>query len=122
MIAWLMLAQAAVIGVLGAAVTVAGIAKVKMNDWILGAAAIAVVSLVVQIVASIIAPIAGAGPTGDPFEYWVYLIVALLIPAGLAFWALIDKGRWGVVALGLGLLTAAVMVYRMHQIWFVQVF
>lgn len=56
MIAWMMLAQAALLGLLGAGVTVAGIAKVRMNDWILGAAAIATLTLVVQIVASIIAP------------------------------------------------------------------
>ena len=93
-----------------------------MNDWILGAAAIATLTLVVQIVASIIAPFTGSGPTGDPFEYWVYLVMAVLIPPAVALWALIDKGRWGVVALGVALMSVGVMVYRMHQIWFVQVF
>ncbi|MGO1574443.1 hypothetical protein [Agrococcus casei] len=122
MIAWMMLAQAALLGLLGAGVTVAGIAKVRMNDWILGAAAIATLTLVVQIVASIIAPFTGSGPTGDPFEYWVYLVMAVLIPPAVALWALIDKGRWGVVALGVALMSVGVMVYRMHQIWFVQVF
>ncbi|MGO3757480.1 MAG: hypothetical protein ACTJGQ_01285 [Agrococcus casei] len=122
MIAWMMLAQAALLGLLGAGVTVAGIAKVRMNDWILGAAAIATLTLVVQIVASIIAPFTGSGPTGDPFEYWVYLVMAVLIPPAVALWALIDKGRWGMVALGVALMSVGVMVYRMHQIWFVQVF
>ena len=122
MIAWLMLVQAAFIGLLGAGVTIAGIAKVKMNDWILGATALAVLTLIVQIVASIIAPFAGSAPTGDPFEYWVYLIFAAAIPIAAGFWALLDKGRWGVLALGLALLSVAIMVYRMHQIWFVQVF
>lgn len=122
MIAWLMLAQAVFVGLLGAGVSIAGIAKVKMNDWILAAAALTVLTLVVQIVASIIAPFAGSSPTGDPFEYWVYLIFALVIPVAAAFWALLDKGRWGVLALGLALLTVAIMVYRMQQIWFVQVF
>ena len=122
MIAWLVLAQAALVGLLGVGVTIAGIAKVRMNDWLLAAAAIATLTLVVQIVASIVAPFVGSVPTGDPFEYWVYLIMALLIPPAAALWALIDKGRWGVVALGVGLMSVAVMIYRMHQIWFVQVY
>lgn len=48
--------------------------------------------------------------------------MAVLIPPAVALWALIDKGRWGVVALGVALMSVGVMVYRMHQIWFVQVF
>lgn len=121
MIAWLMLAQAIVVAVLGAAVLVAGLARVKMNDLVLGAAAVTLVSLVVQVVASIIAPIAGAGPTGDLLEYWTYLVSAVLIPPAATIWALADKGRWSVLVVGVGLLACAVMIYRMHQIWFVQI-
>jgi len=120
-IAWLMIAQAIVIAVLGAAVAIAGVAKVRMNDLVLGAAALTMLSLVVQVVASIVAPLVGAGPTGDLLEYWVYLISALLIPPAATIWAFADKGRWGVLVVGVGLLAVAVMVYRMHQIWFVQV-
>lgn len=121
MISWLMLTQAIVIAVLGAGVAIAGLAKVKMNDLVLGASALAMLSLVVQVVASIVAPIVGAGPTGDLLEYWVYLVTALLIPPAATLWAFADKGRWGVLVVGVGLLAVAVMVYRMHQIWFVQV-
>ncbi|MFC7432740.1 MULTISPECIES: hypothetical protein [unclassified Agrococcus] len=121
MISWLMLAQATVVGVLGAGVAIAGVAKARMNDLVLGAAALAMLSLVVQVVASIVAPIVGAGPTGDLLEYWVYLVTALLIPPAAVLWAFADKGRWSVLVVGVGLLAVAVMVYRMHQIWFVQV-
>lgn len=121
MIAWVMLSQAISIALLGLIVAIAGIAKVKMNDWFLGFAGFAFVTLIVQIVASIVAQVSGNGPTGDPFEYWTYLVSCFLIPPAAAFWALIDKGRWGVLALGIGLLAVAVMVYRMHQIWFVQI-
>lgn len=121
MIAWLMITQAIVIAALGLFVTISGIAKVKMNDLFLAFAAFSLVTLIVQIVASIVAQVAGNGPTGDPFEYWTYLVSCVLIPPAAAFWALIDKGRWGVLALGIGLLAVAVMVYRMHQIWFVQI-
>lgn len=75
-----------------------------------------------QVVASIIAPIAGAGPTGDLLEYWTYLITAVVIPPAAVLWALIDKkGEWSTLVVGIGILACAVMVYRMHQIWFVQV-
>ena len=121
MIAWLMITQAIVIAAMGAVVTVAGAFKAKMNDLFLAISAIAFVSLIVQVVASIVAQVMGNGPTGDPFEYWVYLVPCALIPPAAAFWALIDKGRWGVLALGIALLGVAVMVYRMHQIWFVQI-
>lgn len=120
MISWLMLTQAAGVGLLGAVVAIAGIARMRMNDLVLGAAALALVTLLVQVVASIVAPIAGAGPTGDLLEYWTYLVSALLIPPAATIWALADKGRWSVLVVGVGLLAVAVMVYRMHQIWFVQ--
>lgn len=121
MISWLMLTQSIVVAVLGAGVAIAGLVKVKMNDLVLGAAAITLLSLIVQVVASIIAPIVGAGPSGDLLEYWVYLVSALLIPPAAVLWAFADKGRWGVLVVGVGLLAVAVMVYRMHQIWFVQI-
>lgn len=122
MISWLMLAQATALGVIGAAVAVMGLARKPFNDWAFAGSAIAMLSLIVQTVASIIAPIAGAGPTGDPLEYWTYLITALMIPPAAVMWALVDKkGEWSTLVVGVGILAAAVMVYRMHQIWFVQV-
>ncbi|WP_143143626.1 hypothetical protein [Agrococcus sp. Marseille-P2731] len=122
MISWLMLAQAIGLGVIGAVVAVVGLTRRPFNDWVLGAAAFALLTLVVQVVASIIAPIVGAGPTGDLLEYWVYLISAILIPPAAVMWALIDKkGEWQTLVVGIGILACAVMAYRMHQIWFVQV-
>ena len=122
MIDWLMIAQAIGLGVVGAVVTVIGLLRKPFNDWILGAAALALLTLIVQAVASIVAPILGAGPTGDPLEYWVYLVSAILIPPAAVLWALIDKrGEWQTLVVGIGILACAVMVYRMHQIWFVQV-
>ncbi|WP_347754078.1 hypothetical protein [Agrococcus sp. ProA11] len=122
MISWLMLAQAIGLGVIGAGVAVVGFARKPFNDWILAAAAITFLTLIVQAVASFIAPIAGGGPTGDLLEYWVYLISALLIPPAAVMWALIDKrGEWQTLVVGIAILACAVMVYRMHQIWFVQI-
>jgi len=121
-ISWLMLAQASALGVIGAAVAIVGLARKPFNDWVFAGAAITMLSLVVQTVASIIAPLAAAGPTGDLLEYWTYLITALMIPPASVLWALVDKkGEWSTLVVGVGILACAVMVYRMHQIWFVQV-
>lgn len=122
MISWLMLAQAIALALIGAAVAILGLARRPFNDFVFAGAAIAMLSLIVQTVASIVAPILGAGPTGDLLEYWTYLITALMIPPAAVLWALVDKkGEWSTLVVGVGLLAVAVMVYRMHQIWFVQV-
>lgn len=122
MISWLMLAQAAALGIAGLIVAIAGLARRPFGDLALFAAIGAFATLVVQIVASIIAPIAGAGPTGDLLEYWTYLLSAILIPPAAVLWALVDKkGQWSTLIVGVGILACAVMVYRMHQIWFVQI-
>ncbi|MCH1883646.1 hypothetical protein [Agrococcus sp. ARC_14] len=122
MIDWLMIAQAIALAAIGLGIAIVGLLRKPFNDWVLGAAALVLLTLVVQAVASFIAPFAGAGPTGDLLEYWVYLISALLIPPAAVLWALIDKkGEWATLVVGIGMLACAVMVYRMHQIWFVQV-
>lgn len=122
MIDWLMLAQAIGLAVIGAGVVVLGLFRKPFNDWVLGAAALVLLTLIVQAVASFIAPFAGGGPTGDLLEYWVYLISALLIPPAAVLWALVDKkSEWTTLIVGIAILACAVMVYRMHQIWFVQV-
>lgn len=122
MISWLMLAQAIALALIGAAVAILGLARRPFNDFVFAGAAIAMLSLIVQTVASIVAPILGAGPTGDLLEYWTYLITALMIPPAAVLWALVDKkGEWATLVVGVGILAVAVMVYRMHQIWFVQV-
>lgn len=122
MIDWLMLAQAIGLAAIGLGVAIVGLLRKPFNDWILGAAALTLLTLIVQAVASVIAPIVGAGPSGDLFEYWVYLISALLIPPAAVMWALVDKkSEWQSLIVGIAILAVAVMVYRMHQIWFVQV-
>ena len=69
---------------------------------------------------ALIAPAAGNPPSGNPAEFWVYLVTAAVIPPLAVLWALTDRGRWSTVVLGVGALAVAVMAYRMHQIWTVQ--
>jgi uncharacterized membrane protein YqaE (UPF0057 family) len=115
---YLQVAIAVVAGLLGLAF---GLAGRKPNDLTIGATALVELLLIAQVVISLIAPAVGNSPTGSLLEFWIYLISALFIPPVAIFWALVDRGRWSTVVLSVAGLAVAVMVYRMIQIWFVQV-
>lgn len=115
---WLVVGIAVLVGV---GCVVAGFARAKPNDLVLGAAALVEVLLIAQVVIALIAPAVGNVPTGSLLEFWVYLVSAALLPPLAAFWALVERNRWSTVILGVACLAVAVMVYRMGQIWFIQV-
>lgn len=120
MIEWLLVTQVAVAVVVGLVALGLGLAGKGPNDLVLGGLALVELLLIVQVVVSIVAPFTGNTPTGDLLEFWVYLVTAVLIPPAAVLWALIDRGRWSTVILGVAALAIAVMVYRLGQIWFVQ--
>ncbi len=101
------------------ALVLGGIGRTPDDYSVLSTAAVGVV-LLVQIVIGIIAPLVGNLPTGDLLEWWIYLITALVLPIAAIAWALVDRSRWATVVMGIASLAVAVMLYRMHQIWFVQ--
>jgi hypothetical protein len=98
-----------------------GLAGRKPNDFTLGATAVVEVLLLAMLVIALLSPAFGNLPTGSGLEFWVYLVSAVLLPPVAAIWALVDRTRWSTVILGVACLAIAVMVYRMGQIWFVQV-
>jgi hypothetical protein len=100
---------------------VLGLAGRKPNDITLGALVLVEVLLVAQLVIALIAPGLGNHPSGSVPEFYVYLISALLIPPLAIFWGLIERTRWSTVVLGVAAFAIAVMVFRMEQIWSVQV-
>jgi hypothetical protein len=73
--------------------------------------------LLMQLIASITLVVLGERAAVDTWEFFGYLIVAILVPVGTAIWALIDRNRWSTVVMGAGVLTVVVMLVRMHQIW-----
>ncbi|WP_336659050.1 hypothetical protein [Leucobacter sp. USHLN153] len=87
------------------------------NDYTMGATLVVALLLIAQVVIAIAAPFAGNAPLGDPLEFWMYLIVALLLPLGAGFWALVDRTRWANLVLAVVHLSVAVMTYRMLVIW-----
>jgi hypothetical protein len=104
----------------GLVCVILGLAGRKPNDLtVLSVGAIEVL-LVAQAVVAIIAPLVGNPPTGNLVEFWAYLISALVIPPLAIFWALIERTRWSNVVLGAAAFAIAVMLWRMEQIWSVQ--
>jgi hypothetical protein len=105
---------------IGLATVILGLAGRKPDDISFGGVVLVELLLIAQIVISLIAPAFGNLPTGSGLEFWVYLITAAVIPPLAVLWGLIERNRWSTVVLGVAALAVAVMIYRMHQIWFVQ--
>ncbi len=120
MIEWFTTIAIAVSVIAGLIALVLGGIGRKPDDYsVLATAAVAVV-LIAQIVIGIVAPFVGNEPTGDIVEWWIYLVVALVLPVAAIAWALVDRSRWATIVMGVASLAVAVMVFRMNQIWFVQ--
>jgi hypothetical protein len=120
MVDWFVWVQLVIAVLAGVAAIIVGFAGVKPNDYTLGATLLVEALLVVQLVMAIIAPAFRNVATGSALEFWIYLVSALFIPPAAVMWALIERNRWSTVVLGVACLSIAVMVYRMNQIWFVQ--
>ena len=121
MIQWFAFAQVAVAIVGGLLCLGLGFAGRKPNDFSLGSAAIVELLLVIQLVVAIIAPAVGNPARGNPLEFYTYLISALVIVPLAVFWALVQRDRWSTVIVGVADLAIAVMVFRMYEIWLLQV-
>lgn len=120
MIEWFTLAQVGVAVAAGLFCVVMGLAGRKPNDFTMGATALVELLLVIQLVVAIVAPALGNEPSGSALEFWVYLVSAVVLPPLAVFWGLIERTRWSTVILGVACFAIAVMVYRMGQIWTVQ--
>ncbi|GAB4098818.1 hypothetical protein [Sinomonas halotolerans] len=59
----------------------------------------------------------GEAVRGEAWEFWGYLLTALLIPVGAFWWAVLDKTRWSNAVLAAVPVTILVMLFRMEQIW-----
>ncbi len=115
---WVQVIVALLAGLLCVGVVLAGRAP---NDLTVFVLALVEVLLLAQVVIAIIAPLAGNPPTGDLLEFWVYLVTAVLIPPAATLWALVARSRWSTAILAAAAFAIAIMVWRMSQIWFVQV-
>jgi hypothetical protein len=121
MILWFTVAQVVVAVAAGLFCVIAGLAGRRPSDWTVGSLALVELLLLVQVVVAIIAPFAGNPPSGSLLEFWVYLVSAVLLPLAAVAWALLERSRWSTVIMGIAALSIAVMVWRMHVIWTVQI-
>lgn len=121
MILWFTIVEVAVAVLAGLLCLIAGLAGRRPSDLTVGSLALLELLLIAQIVVAIIAPFAGNLPTGSALEFWVYLVSAALLPVAGVAWALLERSRWSTVIMGIAALAVAVMVWRMHAIWTVQI-
>jgi hypothetical protein len=120
MIDWLTWVQVIVATAAGLLCLGFGIAGRPPADLTLGSVLLVELLLLVQLGVAVTAPLVGNEPSGNLVEYYVYLVSAILIPPLAVLWGLVERSRWSTVVLGIAALAVAVMVYRMHVIWFVQ--
>ena len=120
MIDWFTALQVGVAVAAGLLCLVLGMIGRRPSDVTVGATAIVELLLIVQLAVAIVSPLVGNRPSGSLPEFYIYLVSALILPLAAGFWALIERSRWSTVILGVVCLAIAVMVYRMHQIWFFQ--
>ncbi|MCX7521223.1 hypothetical protein OSC27_02895 [Microbacterium sp. STN6] len=120
MIEWFTTVQIAIACAAGIVCLVLGLIGRLPGDVSMGATALVALLLIAQLVVTIVSPIVGNDPTGSLAEFYIYLISAVILPFAGGFWALIERNRWSTVILGVVCLAIAVMLYRMHAIWFVQ--
>jgi hypothetical protein len=61
----------------------------------------------------------GAEPIRGPaWEFWGYVLTALVVPVVAFVWAVTDKTRWSNLVMAFAGPTIFVMLYRMQVIWF----
>jgi hypothetical protein len=120
-IEWYAIVEVAVAAAAGVLCLILGLFGTKPGDLSMGAVLLVELLLLGQLGIAIAAPFVGNSPTGSIIEFYIYLIVALLLPLLAGIWALVERDRWSVVVLGVTCLAIAVMVVRMNIIWTVQI-
>lgn len=117
MIEWFFLAQSWFALGAGLLLIAMGLVGRIPSGFSISLVAVSELALVVQLVVSVVLVAMGQQAKVDTVEFFGYLLVALMIPAGGAIWALLERGKWSTVIMGAALLTLAVMLVRMYQIW-----
>jgi hypothetical protein len=117
MIEWLTVTLIAVTVLIGVVQLVEGVRAQPPRDVSVIGSGIVFVVLLVQVAVAIVAPSVGNAIEGDPLEFWMYLITALLMTPLALIFAFADRTRIGTFALAGVSLATAVMIVRMADIW-----
>jgi hypothetical protein len=84
--------------------------------WLYGLVALLEVGLLVQLVVGIVR-LATDDRQVETATFVGYLLTLVLIPPVAAFWALLERTRWGPVVMVVGCLTVPVLIIRLRQVW-----
>lgn len=84
--------------------------------WLYGLVALLEVGLLVQLVVGIVR-LSTDDRQIETATFIGYLLTALLVPPIAAFWALLERTRWGPVVMVVGCLTVPVLIVRLRQVW-----
>jgi hypothetical protein len=120
-IEWYTVVEVAMAAAAGVLCLVLGLFGVKPGDLSMGSVVLVELILLGQLGIAIVAPLVGNNPTGSLLEFYIYLVVAFILPLLAGVWALVERDRWSTVVLGVTCLAIAVMVVRMNIIWTVQI-
>lgn len=96
----------------------AGLLKKAPNDATILSVAAVELSLLVYLAGSIVRVVAGERIAGEPWEFWGYMLTALMLPVGAVYWSILERTRWSNFVLAAVGVTALVMAARMNQIWY----
>jgi predicted outer membrane lipoprotein len=118
MFSWFVTLQLAVAFGIALCLFVLSVAKRKPSLVSLSLLAVVELGLIAQLVVSIALVSGGERAKTDTIEFFGYLLVAMVIPAGAALWALVERNRWSTMVLAVSAVTVAIMLARMQQIWF----
>lgn len=70
--------------------------------------------------AAAVRQLGGESLNGPGWEFWGYVLTALIVPVVAVLWAASDKTRWSNLVLAVVGPTLVVMLHRMQVIWFGQ--
>lgn len=87
------------------------------NDITILSTAAVELFLIAYAVGALIRQVMGEPVLGEAWEFWGYLLTALVVPIGAFWWSILEKTRWSNFVLAAAGLTVFVMLFRMEQIW-----
>ncbi len=107
-----------VIGVVSALLCIgAALLRQPPNDITILSVAVVELFLLVYAVAAGVRQAGGEPVLGEAWEFWGYLLTALVLPVGAFWWAILERSRWSNLVLAAAGLAVFVMLVRMEQIW-----
>jgi len=103
--------------VIGAINLLLGLFGLKLKTASLFATGVVELLVIGQLFVAIFVLAGGGVSKGSVFEFFGYLLVALVVPVAGAFFALAEKTKNATIILGIASITIAVMLLRMWTIW-----